>query len=201
MRCRVKRGTRIAAELLALLAAFGGGAFASRNDVVEGNPASPVKVLIYEDLQSGRGAQFQQMLQDKLLPRYGSRVAFVHRDFVLGRHDWASQAAIAARWVWEQSNVLGIQIRREILAEHESITARNFRDWLIDFAYRNHLDPKAIVASLSDKRLGALVDQDQQAATARGVTQVPTVYVGGISFAQDIIYDDLVRTIDEALGK
>jgi protein-disulfide isomerase len=201
MRCRVIPSARITAGLLTFLAASAGGAFASRHDVVEGNPASPVRVLIYEDLQSGRGAQFQQMLQDKLLPRYGSRVAFVHRDFVLARHDWAGQAAIAARWAWEQSNVLGIQIRREILAEHESITARNLKDWLIDFAYRNHLDPKGIVDSLADKRLGALVDQDQQAAMARGVTQAPTIYVGGISFAQDIIYDDLVRVLDDALGK
>lgn len=191
---------RFAAGCLTLLL-VAGAAFASRNDVVEGNPASPVKVFIYEDLQSGRGSQFEVMLTNKLLPRYGSRVAFVHRDFVLARHEWATQAAIAARWVWEQSNILGIQIRREILAEHESITTRNLKDWLIDFAYRNHLDPKAIVNSLSDKRLAALVDQDQQAATARGVTQVPTVYVGGVSFAQDIIYDDLVRAIDDVLAK
>lgn len=198
---RVRPAAQIAAACLTLLLAAAGAAFASRNDVVEGNPASSVRVLIYEDLQSGRGAQFQLMLQNKLMPRYGSRVAFVHRDFVLGRHDWAPQAAIAARWVWEQSNALGIQIRAEILAEHDSITARNLKDWLIDFAYRNHLDPKGIVDSLSDKRLRALVDQDQQAATARGVTEVPTVYVGGISFAQDIIYDDLVRAIDDALAK
>lgn len=192
---------RITGGLLTLLLVASEAGFASHNDVIEGNPASPVRILIYEDLQSGRGAQFQQMLQEKLLPRYGSRVAFIHRDFVLGRHDWATQAAIAARWVWEQSDTLGIQIRREILAEHDSITARNLKDWLIDFAYRNHLDPKAIVDSISDKRLGALVDQDQQAATARGLTKVPTVYVGGISFAQDIIYDDLARAIDDALAK
>ncbi len=198
---RVRPRAGIAASCLSLLLAAAGTVSASRHDVIEGNQASPVRVLIYEDLQSDRGAQFQLMLQNKLLPRYGSRVEFVHRDFVLARHDWAPQAAIAARWVWEQSNALGIEIRREILAEHGSITAHSLKDWLIDFAYRNHLDPKGIVDSLSDKRLGALVDQDQQAAMARGVTQVPTIYVGGISFAQDIIYDDLVRAIDDALAK
>lgn len=192
---------KIFAVCLALLASSAGFAAASRNDVVEGNPASPVRVFIYEDLQSGRGAQFQLMLERRLLPRYGSKVAFVHRDFPLGRHDWAPQAAIAARWVWEQSNSLGITVRREILAEHDSITSHSLKDWLIDYAYRNHLDPKGIIDSLSDKRLAAIVDQDQQGATARGVTQVPTVYVGGQAFVVDIIYDDLVRAIDDALAK
>lgn len=192
---------RLSAACLALLASTAGLAAASRSDIVEGNPSSPVRVLIYEDLQSGRAAEFQLMLERRLLPRYGSKVAFVHRDFPLGRHDWALPAAIAARWVWEQSNQLGITVRREILAEHDSITSRNLKDWLIDYAYRNHLDPKAIVDSLSDKRLAAIVDQDQQGATARGVTQAPTVYVGGQSFVENIIYDDLVRAIDEALAR
>ena len=192
---------KISASCLALLLAASGLAVASRHDVVEGNPYSPVRVLIYEDLESGRGAQFQQMLQQKLLPRYGSRVAFVHRDYPLGRHDWALEAAIAARWVWEQSDQLGIDVRRELLSEHESITSHNLKDWLADYALRNHLDPKAIVDSLSDKRIGALVDQDMQAATARGISQAPAVYVGGQAFVENIIFDDLARAIDEALAK
>ncbi len=192
---------KICAVCLTLLFAASGAAVASRNDIVEGNPASPVRVVIYEDLQSGRGAQFQKMLEDRLLPRYRTKVAFIHRDFVLGRHDWALQAAIAARWVWEQSNQLGIFVRREILAEHDSITSRTVKDWFVDYAYRNHLDPKGIVDAFSDKRLAALVDQDQQAAAARGVTQVPTVYVGGQAFVENIIYDDVARAVDEALAK
>jgi len=189
------------AACLALLFAASGAALGSRHDIVEGNPASTVRVIIYEDLQSGRGAQFQQMLEQRLLPRYRTRVAFIHRDFVLGRHDWALQAAVAARWVWEQSNQLGVFVRREILAEHDSITSRSLKDWLIDYARRNNLDPKGIVDSLSDPRIGALVDQDQQAAAARGVTKVPTVYIGGQAFVENIIYDDLARAIDEALAK
>src|ERR1019366_10820256 len=40
---------RIAAGALVLLFVAGSGASAAGNDVMEGNPASPVKVLIYED--------------------------------------------------------------------------------------------------------------------------------------------------------
>jgi protein-disulfide isomerase len=191
---------RVAVALLALIFAAGHCAFA-RNDVVEGNPAGSVKVLIYEDLQCSDCARFRVLLDQRILPKYGSRVSFVHRDFPLGKHDWARPAAIAARWVSEQSNELGISVRRELLSEQDNITSQNLKQWLIDYAYRNHLDPKGIVDSLSDQRLGALVDQDRQAAVARGISRAPTVYIGGVAFAETIIYDDLARALDEALAK
>jgi protein-disulfide isomerase len=191
---------RVAVALLAMSFTAGHCAFA-RNDVVEGNPASSVKVLIYEDLQCSDCARFRVMLDERILPRYGSRVAFVHRDFPLGKHDWARPAAIAARWVSEQSNELGIFVRRELLSEQDSITSQNLKQWFIDFAYRNHLDPKGIVDALSDQRLGGLVDQDRQSAVARGVSRAPTVYIGGVAFVETIVYDDLARALDEALAK
>jgi protein-disulfide isomerase len=192
---------RTQAAGLALMLLAGHCAFASRNDVVEGNPASPVKVLIYEDLQCGDCARFRVLLDEKILPRYRSRVAFIHRDVPLGKHDWAVPAAVAARWVYEQSSELGIIVRRELLAEQDSINTRNLKHWLVDFAYRNHLDPKGIVDSLSDQRLQALVDQDRQSAVARGVSRAPTLFVGGQPFVETIIYDDLARALDEALAK
>ena len=141
-------------------------------------------------------------MDQKILPRYGTKVAFVHRDFPLGKHDWAIQAAVAARWVNEQSGELGIILRREILAEQDAINEQNLKQWLTDFAYRNHLDPKGIVGhALSDQRLGTLVDQERQAAVAQGVSRVPTVFVGGVPFAETVIYEDLAQAIDDALAK
>ena len=192
---------RIAVVALALMIAASDAAFAARGDVVEGNPASSVKVLIYEDLQCGDCARFRVLLDQKLLPKYGSRVAFVHRDFPLGKHDWARPAAIAARWVYEQDSERGINIRRELLAEQDNISSQSLKAWLIDFANRNHLDPKGIVEAMSDQRLSSLVDQDRQAAVARGVSHTPTAYVGGVAFVETIIYDELARAIDDALAK
>ena len=186
--------------LALLLLAVPGGAV-SRNDILEGNLSSPVRVIIYEDMQSGRGAQFQQMLEQKLLPKYRDRVLFIHRDFPMGRHDWALEAARAARWVFTQSNQLGVFVRREVIAQQNGITERNVKQWFVDYANRNHLDPKAIVDAMSDRQIAAQVDQDIQGATARGVTTAPSVYVGGQAFVENIIYDDLARAIDEALAK
>ncbi len=176
-------------------------AFASHSDVVEGNPASSVRMIVYEDLQSDECARWEAIFEQKVLPKYGSKIAVIHRDFPLGKHDWARTAAVAARWVWQQDSGHGIDIRRELLSEQDHITAANLNAWLLDFADRNHLDPRGIVDSLKDQRLNILIDQDRQAAVARGVTSTPTIYVGGVSFTSPIIYEDVARALDEALAK
>lgn len=172
---------------------------AAKSDVVQGNLESPVRVIIYDDLQCSDCGTFQSLLDEKLLPKYGARVAFVHRDFPLGKHDWARAAAIAARWAYEHNSALGAAIRRELLAEQGSINVTNLRPWLVEFALRNKVDAKAIVESINDTRLVALVDQDIQSGKARGVTRTPTVFLGSQSFVEIIIYDDLARALDEAL--
>jgi len=173
---------------------------AARTDIVEGNPSSPVRVVIYGDLQCSDCAHFRGMLDQRILPRYGSRVVFIHRDFPLPKHDWARQAAIAGRWVYEHDPKLGIVFRREIMSEQDNINPQNLKAWLIDFAARNKLDQKGILDSLDDQRLATLVDQDYQGAVARGVSKTPTVYVGGQAFVENIIYEDIARALDQALA-
>jgi protein-disulfide isomerase len=187
--------------LVALLLAACVSLSAAPGGVVEGDPSSPVRVLIYEDLQCGDCANFELLLEQKLLPKYGSRVAFVHRDFPLGKHDWARPAAIAARWVWEQDSRAGIAIRRELMAEQNNVTQQNLKSWLTEFAARNGLNRRGILDALDDKRLAAAVDQDLQGGVARGVSRTPTVYVGGQPLVETIVYEDIARAIDAALAK
>jgi len=195
------RVARLSLGALLLLFAAGQSLLANRYDLVEGNPASPVKVLIYEDLQCSDCDTLRHLLDERLLPKYGKRVAFVHRDFPLGKHEWARPAAVAARWVSEQSPAMGIEFRREILSERNNISLATLKPWLSEFAVRNHLDPKGIESSVDDPRLIAQVDQDRQGAEARGVKNTPTVYVGGLAFVETILFDDVARALDEALAK
>jgi protein-disulfide isomerase len=174
---------------------------AERRELVEGNPASPVKVTIYEDLQCGDCLNFRLLLDGKLLPKYGNRVAFVHRDFPLAKHDWARQAAIAARWVQEQNPALAVVFRREIMSEQGHITASNLKPWIMEFAVRNELDPKGMLNSLEDPHLNAVVDQDYQGGVARGLARTPTVIVGGQKLVETIIYEDVARALDTELAR
>jgi protein-disulfide isomerase len=191
------------AAVLAGLALVAGSAalFGMKSEIVEGNPSSPVRVVIYEDLQCADCRNLRALLDTKLLPRYGSRVAFVHRDFPLGKHDWARQAAVAARWVYLQNPQLGITFRRELMSEQDHITVANLKPWLLEFAARNDLDQKAMLDALNDARLNAMVDQDYQAAVARGISRTPTVIVDGQKLVETILYDDLARALDSELGR
>lgn len=191
---------KILAVLLAVLAGAA-SLSAARPEIVEGNPASPLRVVIYEDLQCSDCQNFRTLLDQKILPRYGSRVAFVHRDLPLPRHDWARAAAVAGRWVYEKNHELGVTFRREIMSEQNHLTAGNLSNWLLEFARRNNLDQKGIVDSLTDPRLLNLVDQDYLAGVARGVSHTPTVYAGGQIFSETIIYDDLARALDQELSR
>ncbi|HPQ16423.1 MAG TPA: thioredoxin domain-containing protein, partial [Bryobacteraceae bacterium] len=83
---------------LVLMAAL---ALAAQKPLVEGNPSSRVRVVIYEDLQCPDCANFRRMLDEKLLPKYAATVAFEHRDFPLPKHSWARKAAIASRFFQE----------------------------------------------------------------------------------------------------
>lgn len=175
--------------------------FGARPEMIEGNASSPVRVVIYEDLQCSDCQVFRTMLDEKILPRYGARVAFVHRDLPLPKHDWARPAAVAGRWVYEQNHELGIVFRREIMSEQSHITVATLQPWLIEFARRNKLDQNEIVASLNDQRLEQLVDQDYLAAVARGVSHTPTVYVGGQIFVETIIFDEVAKALDHELSR
>jgi protein-disulfide isomerase len=190
-----------AALATVLLLCGGVGMAAARHDVVEGNPASAIKVVIYEDLQGGDCLSLRGLLDQKILPKYGSRVAFIHRDLPLGKHDWARRAAIAARWVYQRDPQLGITFRREIMSEQEHISADNLKPWLLEFAGRNGLDPKGMLDSLSDSSVGSLVEQDYLGAVARGISRTPTVYVGNQALVETITYEDLARLIDVELGR
>src|SRR5512141_530537 len=83
---------------------------------VEGLASSQVKVLIFEDLQCPDCADFRKMLDEKLLPRYAGRVAFIHRDFPLARHAWARQAALASRYFATIKPELAVEFRRATFA-------------------------------------------------------------------------------------
>lgn len=173
---------------------------AVKMELVEGNPNSAVRVMIYEDLQCGDCLALRTLLDEKILPRYGSRVAFVHRDFPLPKHEWARAAALAGRWASEKDRVLGVRFRRELLAEHLHLKTDTLEHWIRQFAIRNKLDADAMVAALTDARLIGLLEQDRQAALARGVTKTPTMFIANQPFVEYILYDEVARALDIELG-
>jgi len=168
--------------------------------LIEGNAAAPVRVLIYEDLQCPDCATFRRMLDEKLLPRYGAKVAFEHRDFPLAKHAWARKAAIAARFFEETSAELAVAFNRHALANRREITAANFDERLAAFARQHGVDPGKALAALQDERYAALVEKDLLEGVARGVAKTPTVFVDGTPFIETFTFEELSKALDAALA-
>ena len=185
--------------LLSLVAsAFG---LTGQQPVVEGLAESKVRVLIYEDLQCTDCAEFRRLLDEKILPRYAGRVAFVHRDFPLAKHAWARQAAIAARYFGEKKPELGFAFRRQMLAGIQETTPGNFKERLARFARENGADATAAVAALDDPKLAAAVERDFEDGVARGVIHTPTVLVNGRAFIEHVSFEEISAALDEALAE
>jgi protein-disulfide isomerase len=174
--------------------------FAAEQHLTEGASASPVRVIIYEDLQCPDCAEFRVMLDKQLLPRYATTVRFEHRDFPLAKHVWARKAAIAARYFEETKPGAGLAFRKYALGNLSDITAENFDERLAGFAKENRIDPAKALAALSDERLAGLVEKDYQEGLARGVAHTPTVLVNGIPFIETFQFEDVAKTIESQLA-
>jgi protein-disulfide isomerase len=184
--------------LVALLASVAG--LPAQQSLVEGLAESKVRVLIYEDLQCPDCAVFRRMMDEKILPRYATRVAFVHRDFPLAKHAWARRAAIAARYFGDRKPELGLAYRRQIMATIRETTPDNFNSRLAQFAKDNGLDPARALAALDDPRLAGLVERDFQDGVARGVVHTPTVFVSGSPFIERFSFEDVSQALDDVLA-
>jgi protein-disulfide isomerase len=175
------------------------GAFA-QSPIVEGRADSPVRAVIYEDLQCTDCAALRRMMDDKLLPVYAAKVAFIHRDFPLAKHAWARRAAIAARFFTGLKPELGLEYRRYTMAGQEVTNESNFNARLADFAKAHDIEPDAALAALSNVRYAEMVERDYQDGVARGVVHTPTVFVNGKPFVETFTFEEISKGIDQALA-
>jgi protein-disulfide isomerase len=173
---------------------------AAGSHLIEGAEQSPVRVIIYEDLQCPDCANFRDMLDQKLLPRYAATVRFEHRDFPLAKHAWARKAAIAARFFDQTPDRLGLSFRKYCMANQSQITAENFDQQLAKFAGEHGVDQAKALAALADQQLADLVEKDFQEGVARGIAHTPTVLVNGKPFIETFRFEDVAAAIDSELA-
>jgi protein-disulfide isomerase len=188
-----------AGACVALAVAIAWPVTAAEKHLIEGAAQSPVRVLIYEDLQCPDCADFRRMLDTQLLPRYAATVRFEHRDFPLAKHAWAGKAAIAARFFEETRPGLGVEYRKYTMGHQTEINAENFNEQLARFAKDHGIGPDKAVAALSDERLAAEVQRDFEEGTARGIAHTPTVLVNGKAFIETFQVEDVVAAINAEL--
>ena len=168
--------------------------------LVEGNPASTVRVVVYEDLQCPDCAAFRKMMDADLLPKYKATVAFEHRDFPLNKHAWARKAAIAARYFESVSPELAVEFRKATMGAQDSIKPESFNQYLSKFATDHKADAAKAIAALDDKALADAVEKSYLEGIARGVARTPTVLVNGDPYIETFPVADVMKAIDRELA-
>ena len=171
----------------------------AQKPLVEGKKDSPVRVVIYEDLQCSDCAVFGDMLDRELLPKYASKVAFEHHDFPLAKHLWARQAALVARYLQFVGEEKALAFRRQIMAKQKQVTVETFADWVRTFCSNNGLDGAKALEALNDAHLQALIQKDFDVGTARGIARTPTALVNGEPFIETFTAAEISAGIEKAL--
>lgn len=171
----------------------------AQTHLVEGKADSPVRAVIFEDLQCSDCAAFRQMLDEKLLPKYGGKVAFEHRDFPLPKHAWARPASIAALYLQGVDKEKAVRFRQETMKAQASIQVETFPDWLKKFCAAQGLDGAKAVKALQDPALAERVQKDYEDGVARGIAHTPTVLVNGAPFIETFTLEEISAGIDAAL--
>lgn len=169
-------------------------------NLIEGDPASSVRLLIYEDLQCPDSANFREMMDSELLPRFQDRVAFEHRDFPLAKHSWALAAAVAARYFEKNLPQLALEFRIATMAAQSNITQEAFGEHVAAFARANGADPAKAMDAIADPALNALVESSCREGIARGVARTPTVLVNGDPFVERFPAAEIIRSIERELA-
>ena len=185
-------------KTIALLVAAA-SALLAQPPLIEGNSASPVRVIVYEDLQCPDCANFRVEMEKVLLPRFAKTVAFEHRDFPLAKHAWARKASIAARFFASVTPEIGLEFRRETMAHLREIKPEAFNEHVAAFARAHNVDASKAVAALEDSTIAAAVEADYQDGVARGVAHTPTVLVDGEPFVERFPIEDVIKSIEKAL--
>lgn len=184
-----------------LLSLLGGALPAAAETLIEGRADSPVRVVIYEDLQCPDCAAFRKMLDETLLPKYGVKVAFEHRDFPLPKHSWARLGAVASRHFESAGAEVALAWRRELMRDLKQVTPESFPAYLQAFARKRGLDPARAVEALKDPKLNELVTSDYEEGVARGIARTPTALVNGEPFIETFTVEQISTGIDKALAE
>jgi protein-disulfide isomerase len=169
--------------------------------LTEGHAGSKVRIVIYEDLQCSDCADFRVMMDRQILPKYGERVEFVHRDFPLAKHAWSRTAAIAARFFAERDPKLALEYRRHTLATQRETNPSNFNQRLSAFAREHGVNAEDAVAALDNPKYAEAVEKDFQDGVGRGVVHTPTVLVNGAPYVETFTFEEIAKGIEAALAQ
>lgn len=175
---------------------------------VRGNPAAPVTVIGFDDLECPVCARMHQALFPAALERYGDKVRFIYKDNPLAElHPWATHAAVDAECLAAENGKAYWSFVDYVHGHVSDVTGKD-RDPKKSFAALDDIArAKGTDAGVDRQKLDACLEkQDETAvqaslreARALGVNFAPAVYVNGERIEGFVAEPVLWEVIDRAL--
>jgi len=167
------------------------------DDPAEGPADAPVTIVAFSDYQCPFCGRAERTMA-RVMETYKGKVRYVFRDFPLGFHQHAMDAAQAAGCVYELGG------NDKYWAYHDKLFQNQHsldKDSLVKFAGEVGVDQAKFKECLESGRRQAEVEKDIEAGKRAGVTGTPAFFVNGrmISGAQP--YETFQEVIDDELAR
>lgn len=154
---------------------------------------APVTLVEFLDYQCPYCQRVQPTVNE-LLTHYGTKLRFVHRDFLLG-HPRALPAARAARCAGDQKRFWEYHTR--LLTEPSDFSDEDLRKRATSLG----LDGAAFATCLGSDRFDPIIKRSVDQGTELGVSGTPTFFINGKRLVGVRPVEDFRQVIDAELGR
>lgn len=180
----------------------------------EGPASAPVTIVEYADLECPMCAEMQQFLEKQVVPKYGSKVRIVFKEYPLfSIHPWAVEAAVANECAFRINPANYSPYRSLIFKNQDAITnaikgattnaarAQALRDQLMNFGAQAGIDRAKLGACYDGHETLQTVRNDFNEGQKLGVNSTPTFFINGKMESGALPAADFFKVIDEALAQ
>ena len=160
-------------------------------DIVIGDPQAPVLLEVFGDYESDATVQTHETVK-KILEEFAGTVKFTFRHFPMTRvHQKAHKAAEAAIGAAQEGKFW--EMHQHLFDHRRSLGMISLKSYAREVGVQD----KRFLENLMNSYYGWFVQDDLREGLARGVTDIPAVFVDGVRFEKDPSLKNLRNHLQE----
>ena len=164
-----------------------------------GKEGAPVAIAVYSDFQCPYCGKEGRLLRTQIPKNYPEQVRVYYHDFPLRTHNWAMEASVAGRCIYELEPDAFWKYHDWVFDNQKNITPQNIRSKIGEFASAEGLDSLKLSPCIEGSEAREYVEALIEDARKVKVNQTPTIFVNGRRLAGNLNWERLKRIIDYEL--
>ncbi len=140
---------------------------------VKGPKDAKVTLVVFDDYQCPYCARLEQFVEQRILPQFSQDLRYAIKQFPLGSHQFAHEAAMAALAAGKQGKFW--EFHSKLLENHDKMSEAKIEE----IATSLGLDMERFNRDRQSPESQALIREDVENGRAIGVTGTPSVFLNG----------------------